>query len=146
MTRMMKLGSATAPPPSTTHSKQRMAMNTPIESIKTPSQCRMLHSRWWVRIRRSMGTITVGPVTMTKLPVSRAKDGEVSKTKKTAVEAPIQVIRTPTVSRRLMTVEVCENSFRSSVSPPSKRIKPIARDTIIGRFSPSALESMIPRP
>ena len=83
---------------------------------------------------------------MIRLPIKSAKDGRVLKTKYTMNAEPSQVISTPAESRRLITVEVREKSLMLSVRPPSKRIIPTASETIIGRNSPSALESRIPIP
>ena len=61
-----------------------------------------------------------------------------SKTRNAVSADPSQVMSTPTVSKRLMTVEVCEKSLISRVSPPSNKISPTASETIIGKNSPSS--------
>ena len=81
--------------------------------------------------------MTVGPVTMIRLPMRRAKEGVISNIRNAVSAEPSQVMSTPMVSKRLITVEVCENSLISKVSPPSNRIRPTASDTTIGKNLPS---------
>ena len=85
--------------------------------------------------------MTVGPVTMTKLPINRAKDILVLKIISMHKATPNQVITTPTLRSLWMMIEVWVNSLRSSVKPPSKSMIATAKEMNIGRKSPKAFGS-----
>jgi len=134
------------PPASTTHSKQSRAMNTPTGSINTASQCRMSCSRLTTRRRRKSGVTTVGPVTMIRLPVSRAIGAAMPMHRWAISAAPSQVQIAPLVTRRRITTGALRKPSRSRVRPPSKRMIATARPISGSRPWPSALGTTTPMP
>ena len=81
------------------------ATNTPMGSINTPSQCRML-CRWALTLMRlSSGPITVGPVTITRLAASMAVASSIRMINQMARLTASQVTSTPMLSRRRIRTE-----------------------------------------
>ena len=74
------------------------------------------------RTLRSSGMMTVGPVTQTKAPNSRAISGSTSNNKYVDNATIAMVISTPTETSICTTVPCCLISSNSSVSEPSNRI------------------------
>ena len=91
--------------------------------VTIPSQRRVFATASVGRTVRSIGTITVGPVTTTRAPNSSAMPGARPTTKCAAALTTPKVTSAPTVTRFRTTSSSPRISSRRSVSAPSNRIR-----------------------
>ena len=105
------------------------ASSAPIGSMTMPSQRRILAMEALGRTTRSMGTITVGPVTSVRVPNSSASIQSKPSSQWVARVITAQVERAPTVTSRWTTLPISFHSDRCRVRLPSNRISATANDT-----------------
>ncbi|MDT4836417.1 hypothetical protein FQZ97_701140 [compost metagenome] len=123
---------ALRPPPWS--SRLTMKLNTttassaPMGSMTMPSQRRMLAIDGFGRTTRSMGTITVGPVTSVRVPNSSARSQEKSSSQWVARVITAQVSRAPMVTMRCTTRPISRHSEKCRVRLPSNRISATDRE------------------
>ncbi|GLO13845.1 hypothetical protein PPUJ20028_24260 [Pseudomonas putida] len=105
------------------------ASRAPIGSIMIPSQRRMLAIVDFGRTTRSMGTITVGPVTRVRVP-NRIASGQSNPSSEWVARAiTSQVTSAPTVTKRCTTLPISRHCDKCRVRLPSNRISATASDT-----------------
>ena len=150
MSMCMKFAAVGARPPfspATISSKTSTASNAPSGSMMIPSQRRIRPTCAVGRTVRSIGTITVGPVTTMMAPNSIATRQSKPIRKWLAVPTITQVTSMPTDTRLRTTRSRPRISSKRRVMAPSYRMKATESDTRGYRSSPSrASGSSIPRP
>ena len=129
-----------------TASKATTAMMAPMASMNTPSASRMVCRLRRMRMRRSSGDTTVGPVTMTRAPNNTERRVSHPMNHFAASDAPIHVTTAPSVTRRRMVGASARSCFHSRFMPPSKRMTAIANPTMTCSPSPSEEGSTMRRP
>ncbi|MNO99494.1 hypothetical protein D3C76_912650 [compost metagenome] len=105
------------------------ASRAPMGSMTMPSQRRMLAIADFGRTTRSMGTITVGPVTRVRVPNKVASIQSKSSSQWVARVMMSQVDSAPRVTIRRTTVPISRHCDRCRVRLPSNRISATASDT-----------------
>ena len=116
-------------PPTLINSKTNTATKAPIGSIRIPSHFNTADTSFFNGIFRKIGVITVGPVTIIKAENSKEICHDNPKIKCAAKPAAKNVIAAPSVINLVITGPRFLISLRFNVSPPSKSIILIARDT-----------------
>ena len=112
------------------------ATMAPIASRRIPSASRTVLTPWWIRIRFNKGEMTVGPVTMMRVP--NKMEILKSQFRKNRVDRvpPAIVTRAPIVMRPW--IASCSRLIRliRKFIPPSKRITATAKPTIMCSAEP----------
>ena len=117
-------------------SRATTAMMAPMASMSTPSASRTVPTLWITFTRRSRGLMTVGPVTITRVPKRiDIRQGQPRKSRAAKVP-PTAVTTAPRVMRSRMAICSRLRRRRSRLRPPSKRITATAKPTRVMRAPP----------
>ena len=127
-------------------SRATMATTAPTASISTPSASSTVATERLTFSRFSSGWITVGPVTMTRVPNRMALRHGQAMIRWVAAAAPAAVTRPPnTINRRIESC-ACLSRLIFRFMPPSKRMTATANPVRMCSAGPRASGRITPRP
>ena len=126
---MCQAATASEPPGLIATSSATTATMAPMASTNTPSASSTVATRAFSLIRRTSGLITVGPVTITRVPKRMAVVQLQPRIQRVVRAAPAAVTRAPRVTSWRMLRASRRRRLRSRLIPPSKRITATAKPT-----------------